>query len=81
MGRALVHNDADFPKGAGGEFGLYPNMPYRPVLGLVELFGRASTTPGNPRALIIKPCSTPAFSYATVVMHPSESGREFGQQQ
>jgi hypothetical protein len=43
MGRALVHNDADFPKGAGGEFGLYPNTPYRPVLGLVELFGRAST--------------------------------------
>jgi hypothetical protein len=43
MGRALVHNDADFPKGVGGEFGLYPNTPYRPVLGLVELFGRAST--------------------------------------
>jgi hypothetical protein len=80
----MVHIDADVPKGASGALGLYPNTPYRPIPRLVALFSRASSTPGNPRAPIIKPHAATAFLYTVIVMHPSENGRsgkEFGQEQ
>jgi hypothetical protein len=41
-------------KGVEDKMGLYPNIPYQPVLGLLDLFARsASLTLQNPRALIL----------------------------
>jgi hypothetical protein len=55
--------------------GLYPNMMYRLVPGLVALFGRASLRPSNPRAPLIRSCVASGFSYFAVAMHPAENGR------
>jgi hypothetical protein len=55
--------------------GLYPNTPYRPVPGLVALFGRASSCPVKPRALDTRPCGVTRFSYAAIIMNLTENGR------
>jgi hypothetical protein len=55
--------------------GLHPNVPYRPVSGLVALFARQSSCYVNPRAPIVQPRTVTGFSYVAVTMHPSENGR------
>jgi hypothetical protein len=59
--------------------GLYPNMMYRLVPGLVALFGRASLHPSNPRTPLIRSCVASGFSYFAVAMHPAENGRVGGE--
>jgi hypothetical protein len=63
------------PNGARDTLGLYPNSSYRSMLGLVALFGRASSHPTNPRAPHTQLCAVTGFSYATVTMNPVENGR------
>jgi hypothetical protein len=72
------------PIGVVSVLGLYLNVSYPPVPGLVAVFGRASSTPGNPRKPLVNPCIASGLSYAVVVMQPTEnnrSSREFGYQQ
>jgi hypothetical protein len=47
LGQSLINMDCER---VGGMVGLYPNLPYRPVLGLV-LFGKAHSFPPNSRTL------------------------------
>jgi hypothetical protein len=56
------------PIGVVGGLGLFPNVPYRPVQGLVALFGRASSSLGYPRAPLINPRTTFGFLYAAAIM-------------
>jgi hypothetical protein len=72
------------PIGVVSVLGLYLNVSYPPIPGLVVVFGRASSTPGNPRKPLVNPCIAFGLSYAAVVMQPMEnnrSSREFGYQQ
>jgi hypothetical protein len=45
------------------------------MLGLVALFGRASSHPTKPRVPHTQLCAVTGFSYATVTMNPVENGR------
>jgi hypothetical protein len=66
-------------KGVEDKMGLYPNIPYQPVLGLVDLFARsASLTLQNPRAPHSHPRASIGFSYAVVAASPMDNGRFTG---
>jgi hypothetical protein len=73
-GQQLVQNVLN-PIGATGGLGLFLNVPCWPVQGLVALFGRASSSPGNPKAPLINAHMTSAFSYAAAVMQSTENNR------
>jgi hypothetical protein len=72
FGRSVIHADSDR---ASGTVGLYPNLPYRLVPGMVALFGRVNSFPPNPRAPCVRPHAAIGFSYTVVAKHPSDRGR------
>jgi hypothetical protein len=57
---------------------LYPNVPYRPIPGLVALFARSGTWTANPRAPHTRPQSAAASSYASVAETPTERANANG---
>jgi hypothetical protein len=75
LGRDQAQANCGKRTGAGTKMGLHPNVPYRPVPGLVALFARQSSCSVNPRAPIVQPRAVTGFSYVAVAMHPSENGR------
>jgi hypothetical protein len=54
--------------------GFHPNMPYRPVPGLVALFARWASHSRNPRALHTHSCAATSFSFVEVVRASMERG-------
>jgi hypothetical protein len=63
VGQVRVQHQFEYPKGGDITMGMYPNVPYRPVPGLVVLFDWVSCF-GNPRAPLTHSCIVTGFSYA-----------------
>jgi hypothetical protein len=72
--RALGRTDRESSQWAAHMIGFHPNVPYRPVLGLVALFARASSCAGNPRVPHSHPRASSGFSYVAMLRSTMEQG-------
>jgi hypothetical protein len=76
LGRNRATRGAVQSKGGAEKMGMYPNIPYQPVPGLVALFARvAPFTSQNPRAPHSHPCASGGFSYAAITASPMDNRR------